>query len=210
MSRTGLKRLEGEKLYYSISEVCALTGLEQHVLRYWESEFTQLRPKKNRAGNRAYRPKDVQIIRYIKTLLYEEMYTIQGAKKRMTEVRHSELEGQTDLLDTLVDFSDALEKDVAVGSTETEGDHSPHHSAAPDVEHPDMDTDLQASTQAMDATALQGNDDLLETENRWRQSLPNGIGKTAGVQTDALRLRESLLEVRGELLSLLALLNENH
>lgn len=73
------------KVYYSISEVCARTGLEQHVLRYWESEFPQLRPKKNRAGNRAYRMKDIEIIEYIRYLLYEEKFTIPGAKKKLAE-----------------------------------------------------------------------------------------------------------------------------
>ena len=74
-----------KKLYYSISEVCALTELEQHVLRYWESEFPQLKPKKNRAGNRAYRDKDIEIIKYIKHLLYEEKFTIPGAKKKLAD-----------------------------------------------------------------------------------------------------------------------------
>jgi len=76
-----------KKLYYSISEVCSYTGLEQHVLRYWESEFPQLKPKKNRAGNRAYREKDIEIIQYIKHLLYEEKFTIPGAKKKIAENR---------------------------------------------------------------------------------------------------------------------------
>lgn len=75
------------KTYYSISEVCTQTSLEPHVLRYWESEFSQLRPKKNRAGNRAYRTKDIDIIKYIKFLLYEEKFTIPGAKKRLTEAK---------------------------------------------------------------------------------------------------------------------------
>jgi DNA-binding transcriptional MerR regulator len=74
-----------KKLYYSISEVCTMTGLEQHVLRYWESEFPQLKPKKNRAGNRAYREKDIDIINYIKNLLYVEKFTITGAKKKLAE-----------------------------------------------------------------------------------------------------------------------------
>jgi len=62
-----------------------MTGLEPHVLRYWESEFPQLRPKKNRAGNRAYRDKDIRTIRYIRFLLYNEKYTISGAKKKLAE-----------------------------------------------------------------------------------------------------------------------------
>jgi DNA-binding transcriptional MerR regulator len=79
--------LETKKTYYSISEVCAMTELEPHVLRYWETEFAQLRPKKNRAGNRAYREKDIAVIRFIKRLLYEEQYTIPGAKKQLTETK---------------------------------------------------------------------------------------------------------------------------
>jgi DNA-binding transcriptional MerR regulator len=79
--------LDNKKSYYSISEVCAKTGLESHVLRYWETEFPQLRPKKNRAGNRAYRDKDIDIIRCIKYLLYEEQFTILGAKKKCAEMK---------------------------------------------------------------------------------------------------------------------------
>jgi DNA-binding transcriptional MerR regulator len=66
-----------------------MTELEQHVLRYWESEFPQLKPKKNRAGNRAYREKDIDIINYIKHLLYEEKFTITGAKKKLSESKQS-------------------------------------------------------------------------------------------------------------------------
>ncbi|HEX3020701.1 MAG TPA: MerR family transcriptional regulator [Chitinispirillaceae bacterium] len=74
-----------KKTYYSISEVCGFTSLEPHVLRYWESEFSQLRPKKNRAGNRAYRIKDIELINEIKHLLYDEKFTISGARKKLSE-----------------------------------------------------------------------------------------------------------------------------
>ena len=93
-----LKKLDEGKLYYSISEVAALTGLEQHVLRYWESEFPQLKPKKNRSGNRAYRAKEIKIIRYIKYLLYDEKYTIPGGKKKMSEADAADIEGQQVLI----------------------------------------------------------------------------------------------------------------
>ncbi|HET7153329.1 MAG TPA: MerR family transcriptional regulator, partial [Candidatus Kapabacteria bacterium] len=69
------------KLYYSISEVSKMTGLEQYVLRYWETEFEQLNPSKNRAGNRIYTSKDIKLILFIKKLLREERYTIEGAKQ---------------------------------------------------------------------------------------------------------------------------------
>src|ERR1035437_4459248 len=69
------------KLYYSISEVSKMTELEQYVLRYWETEFDQLTPAKNRAGNRIYTSKDIKLILFIKKLLREERYTIEGAKQ---------------------------------------------------------------------------------------------------------------------------------
>ncbi|MDR3668574.1 MAG: MerR family transcriptional regulator [Ignavibacteriaceae bacterium] len=76
-----MKDLSIKKLYYSISEVSKITDMEQYVLRYWESEFEQLNPQKNRAGNRIYTNKDIQIILNIKSLLREKKYTIEGAKK---------------------------------------------------------------------------------------------------------------------------------
>ncbi len=76
-----MKQLGIKKLYYSISEVSKITDLEQYVLRYWESEFEQLQPAKNRAGNRIYTNRDIKLILYIKKLLREERYTIEGAKQ---------------------------------------------------------------------------------------------------------------------------------
>ena len=74
-----------KKLYYSISEVSKLTNLEQYILRYWETEFDQLKPSKNRAGNRIYTNKDIKLIIEIKTLLREKKYTIEGAKNILSE-----------------------------------------------------------------------------------------------------------------------------
>lgn len=74
-----------KKLYYSISEVSKLTDLEQYILRYWETEFEQLKPSKNRAGNRIYTNKDIKMILLIKNLLREEKYTIEGAKKILSD-----------------------------------------------------------------------------------------------------------------------------
>jgi DNA-binding transcriptional MerR regulator len=68
-----------KKLYYSIGEVSKLTELKPYVLRYWETEFKQLAPPKNRAGNRTYRQKDIDIILQIKDLLYNRKFTIKGA-----------------------------------------------------------------------------------------------------------------------------------
>jgi DNA-binding transcriptional MerR regulator len=79
--RGAMKSLGIKKLYYSISEVSKIADLEQYVLRYWESEFEQLRPAKNRAGNRIYTNRDIKLILYIKKLLRDERYTIEGAKQ---------------------------------------------------------------------------------------------------------------------------------
>src|SRR5437868_4839823 len=76
-----MKNFSMKKLYYSISEVSRITDLEQYVLRYWETEFDQLKPAKNSSGNRIYTNKDIKLILLIKKLLKEEKYTIEGAKK---------------------------------------------------------------------------------------------------------------------------------
>lgn len=79
------------KLYFSISEVAELTGVKAHVLRYWESEFPDLRPKKNRAGNRSYREKDIRLVMLIRDLLYKQGFTIQGARLQLKDrVRREE------------------------------------------------------------------------------------------------------------------------
>jgi DNA-binding transcriptional MerR regulator len=71
------------KLYYRIGEVCKIVEVEAHVLRYWESEFPKLSPPKNRAGQRTYRPKDIELLLQIKKLLYEDGFTIAGARRRL-------------------------------------------------------------------------------------------------------------------------------
>lgn len=76
-----MKNFSMKKLYYSISEVSRICDLEQYVLRYWETEFEQLKPAKNSSGNRIYTNKDIKMILLIKKLLKEEKYTIEGAKK---------------------------------------------------------------------------------------------------------------------------------
>jgi DNA-binding transcriptional MerR regulator len=77
-----------EKLFFKIGEVCELAGVQAHVLRYWETEFPMLQPQKNRAGQRTYRRRDVEMALRIKQLLYDEQYTIAGAKKKLAgEIR---------------------------------------------------------------------------------------------------------------------------
>ena len=76
------------KLYYSISEVSKITNLKQYVLRYWETEFPSLKPKKNSAGNRSYKQSDIDLIKKIKYLLYEKKYTIDGARVELTSKKN--------------------------------------------------------------------------------------------------------------------------
>lgn len=72
-----------EKIFFKIGEVCDLVDVQAHVLRYWETEFPMLSPQKNRSGQRSYRRRDVEIALRIKELLYEDLYTIAGAKKKL-------------------------------------------------------------------------------------------------------------------------------
>src|SRR5262245_17888649 len=75
------------RLYRSISEVSDLVGVKPHVLRYWETQFSMLRPKKNRAGNRMYRPDEIKLLMRIKELLYARRFTIAGARRRLLDER---------------------------------------------------------------------------------------------------------------------------
>ncbi len=72
-----------EKIFFKIGEVCEILDVQAHVLRYWETEFPTLSPQKNRSGQRTYRRRDVEMALRIKDLLYEDLYTIAGAKKRL-------------------------------------------------------------------------------------------------------------------------------
>jgi len=78
------------KLYYSIREVSEITSIKPYVLRFWEKEFPTLRPKKNRAGNRTYQLKDIELLKQIKNLLYDEGYTIEGARSQLRGFKASE------------------------------------------------------------------------------------------------------------------------
>ncbi|MCX7736393.1 MAG: MerR family transcriptional regulator [Candidatus Kapabacteria bacterium] len=81
-----------KKLYYSIREICELVNEEQHTLRYWEKEFEELKPKKNRGGNRIYSSKDLLIIKFIKKLLREEKLSLKGAKEQVSKLLHTKNE----------------------------------------------------------------------------------------------------------------------
>jgi DNA-binding transcriptional MerR regulator len=81
------------RAFYSIGEVCSMIGVKSHVLRYWESQFEELSPAKNRSGNRVYQPREIEVIALIHRLVHDERYTVEGARKRLSELR---AEGGTD------------------------------------------------------------------------------------------------------------------
>jgi DNA-binding transcriptional MerR regulator len=117
-----MRDLSIKKLYYSISEVSKITDIEQYVLRYWETEFEQLNPQKNRAGNRIYTNKDIRLILYIKELLREKKYTIEGAKKileeyelnkkQVVEIKEKKIEPETEVFIETEKNGSSLKEDL--------------------------------------------------------------------------------------------------
>jgi DNA-binding transcriptional MerR regulator len=75
--------------FFAIGDVCQLTDLKPHVLRYWESQFRFLNPAKNRSGNRVYQRREIELIMLVKHLLYTEKYTIEGARQRIDHYRRT-------------------------------------------------------------------------------------------------------------------------
>jgi DNA-binding transcriptional MerR regulator len=84
-----VKRRAPQREFYSIGEVCELLGLKAHVLRYWETQFDAFAPAKNRQGNRVYRARDLELIALIRRLVHDEGFTIDGARRRIEELRAS-------------------------------------------------------------------------------------------------------------------------
>ncbi|HEX8070384.1 MAG TPA: MerR family transcriptional regulator [Pyrinomonadaceae bacterium] len=115
-----------EKLFFKIGEVCDITGVQAHVLRYWESEFPMLAPQKNRAGQRTYRKRDVEMVLRIKELLYEDQYTIAGAKKKL----QSDLRGAAKLKVVTPEMT-AAHLSAAEAQAPTETPAPPAATAAP-------------------------------------------------------------------------------
>jgi len=99
-----------EKLYYRIGEVEEIAGVPAYVLRYWESEFKLLRPKKNPAGQRLYRRRDLELVQRIKTLLYEERLTLEGARKRLLAESRRSNGAQLELGMREAIYADALKR----------------------------------------------------------------------------------------------------
>ena len=91
---------EDSKLYYSISEVARMTEIKPYVLRFWEKEFPHLRPKKNRGGNRTYQRREIVLVNRIKHLLYDQGYTIDGARQKLKEAQ-GQVKKEAKIIDAL-------------------------------------------------------------------------------------------------------------
>ena len=100
-----------DKLYFKIGEVAEITGVKPYVLRYWESEFKMVNPSKSRSRQRLYRKSDVELIFRIKELLYEERYTINGARKKLKELGYGRI-SQPELQFEKVESKSALDKAI--------------------------------------------------------------------------------------------------
>jgi DNA-binding transcriptional MerR regulator len=112
--------------FFSIGDVCQLTDLKPHVLRYWESQFRFLNPAKNRSGNRVYQRREIELIMLVKHLLYSEKFTIEGARKRIEQYRKTgDLKSQARLAleyETVDDLTVILQEmlDILDGKTAVE------------------------------------------------------------------------------------------
>lgn len=116
-----------EKIFFKIGEVCDIVDVQAHVLRYWETEFPMLSPQKNRSGQRTYRRRDVEIALRIKDLLYEDLYTIAGAKKRLQgemretsrlKIVHSEPKKDKDYIKPVEDIEDIEDSELEIEDLE--------------------------------------------------------------------------------------------
>lgn len=133
-----------EKLFFKIGEVCDIVGIQAHVLRYWESEFSMLAPQKNRAGQRTYRKRDVEMVLRIKELLYEEQYTIPGARKRLI----ADVRGASKLKVVTPEMSAGA--NALTDTTAYPAQTSPQFSSAPNFEPHEREVAAHAATAAPD------------------------------------------------------------
>ena len=121
MARGNAKR-EPVQEFFSIGEVCDLTELKPHVLRYWESQFKFLSPAKNRSGNRVYQRREIEMVMLVKQLLYTEKYTIDGARQKLDEFRKSGGMKPASRESLEVETVQALERDLRDLLAQLEGD----------------------------------------------------------------------------------------
>jgi DNA-binding transcriptional MerR regulator len=117
------KKVSTDRLFFKIGEISSIAEIESHVLRYWESEFSFLKPRKNKTGQRVYTRKDLEIVLQIKNLLYKEKYTIAGVKKKYGS---SSIKKNAVSMKTIHDVKKKLKNILdTLNSTETKTKHKP-------------------------------------------------------------------------------------
>jgi len=130
-----------EKLFFRIGEVCELIKVQPHVLRYWETEFPMLAPQKNRAGQRVYRRRDVEMVMRIRDLLYEEKFTIAGAKKKLMEENRSGGSRAKMVSREAAKVEEIVDTEEEAMSPQT----GPHPSPGPSLSPPPLPPSVQAA-----------------------------------------------------------------
>ncbi|WP_353236538.1 MerR family transcriptional regulator [Diaphorobacter ruginosibacter] len=135
------------KRYFTIGEVAELCGVKPHVLRYWEQEFTQLRPMKRRGNRRYYQHHEVLMVRRIRDLLYDQGFTISGARNRLQELAHFGKTGASQLAIAEEDTTFHPELDEAAGSLGPDFGAPPPDAAAPETQIPQSEA-VHASSDA--------------------------------------------------------------
>lgn len=187
MMRTARKQTIPNKLYFRIGEVSDIVGVKPYVLRYWETEFGDVRPTKSKSGQRLYKRRDVELLMSVKTLLYEERYTIDGAKQRLRETARCDAPATMPSAVTHASQLAELEEQLSLPSTPAAGaPHSNGHDAVTIATD-----DMEESTSPAHVPA--------ET----MQSLPilgtRRVRETLASRRLLLKLRESLQDVLNEL-----------
>ncbi|TAE31566.1 MAG: MerR family transcriptional regulator [Candidatus Kapaibacterium sp.] len=160
-----------KRLYYSISEASQLVDEEQYVLRYWETEFEQLRPQKNRAGNRIYTNKEIDLLRAIKHLLREKRYTVDGAKEHLKQFSGSEIyEYESSALQpsTTADNTSSYIPDSSKTNGKT---HSPTHTTNGKGETGEGETGAEKTSPQHSSRAAFSHEELLALRSTLREIL---------------------------------------
>jgi DNA-binding transcriptional MerR regulator len=168
-----------EKLFYKAAEVCQITDTQPYVLRFWESEFPQLAGEKNRSGQRVYRRADIDLVFRIKKLLYQEEYTIAGARKAIDDDRETIVEPTPSKSRTRRTTSEqapaaaarAVEPSSLFGETRPESPEAPQQSAAAEAQerYRALYEEALVSLTELKGELARSNEQLSETRERTRR-----------------------------------------
>lgn len=187
MMRTARKQTIPNKLYFRIGEVSDIVGVKPYVLRYWETEFGDVRPTKSKSGQRLYKRRDVELLMSVKTLLYEERYTIDGAKQRLRETARGDVPATMSSAVTHASQLAALEEQLSLPTTSVAVAPSANGHEAVTVASDDMD---DAVSPAQTAAETMPSLPILGTRR---------VRETLASRRLLLKLREGLQDVLNEL-----------